>query len=495
MPTGGSGVDADAGTTAETVVRLEGARASVTGRLRSVDDDRADRAGHLIRIPLTAERWGRPGLALPSGDYRLQLVLPGASPSSRITASSAIAKAAPLRLEHALENLEVAPIDGGLRVRVTPPLAADERGRDAQRRLQTEYFRAIFRPDDAVFFESFYARTVACNPAGIDRALSRLRPETTRYWSVADASVPVPDGAVRVIEGSRAWWRARGSARVLVVNDWLRKRFLRRRHQRVLQTWHGTMLKRLALDRPGTGLRTRLAVRRERDRWDVMLAQNDYAAGVFRRAYAFDGPVWELGYPRNDVLVDGDAAEIRRRVGIPVGARVVLYAPTWRDDRTEIVDYLDLSSFAEQLPDDTVLLVRGHSRTLPYGRDLRGDRLIDVTTYPDVAELLLVADILVTDYSSVMFDFAATGRPIVYFTPDLAHYSEDLRGFYFDLLAEAPGPVVQTRDELLGLLSGDARADEFAEQRARWRARYAPDDDGHAGERVVQRMLDEGMLG
>ncbi|TPW76590.1 glycosyl/glycerophosphate transferase [Schumannella soli] len=481
-----------------TAVTLDGARATVLGVTGGQDGDAAgdgDPADLAVRIPLTATRWGHAGLALPSGDYRLRIERPGEAPSSRVTVTTAVAGAAPLRLEHALENLEVVPIDGGVRVRVTPPLSVEERGKDAQRRLQTEYFRAIVRPEDAVFFESFYARTVACNPAGIDRALARLRPETTRYWSVADASVPVPEGAVRVIEGSRAWWHARGAARVLVVNDWLRKRFLRRRHQKVVQTWHGTMLKRLALDRPGTGLRTRLAVRRERDRWDVMLAQNDFAAGVFRHAYAFDGPVWQLGYPRNDVLADGDAAEIRRRVGIPDGARVVLYAPTWRDDRTEIVDYLDLVAFADQLPAGTVLLVRGHSRTLPYGRDLRGQRLIDVTTYPDVSELLLVADILVTDYSSVMFDFAATERPIVYFTPDLAHYSEDLRGFYFDLLAEAPGPVVQSREELLELLSGDARAEEFAERRARWRARYAPDDDGHAGERVVRRMLDEGMLG
>ncbi|TPW73171.1 CDP-glycerol glycerophosphotransferase family protein [Schumannella sp. 10F1B-5-1] len=470
-------------------VRLEGARARVDGVVTATAD------GLVARIPLTLSRWGADHLALPSGDYRLQLLVDGDEPSTRLDVATGVRAGAPYRLEHELEHLAAEPVDGGLRLRVAPPLAADERGRAAQRRLQTAYFRSIFRPEDAVFLESFYGRTVACNPAGVDRALARLRPQTTRYWSVADASVPVPPGAVRVIEGSRAWWRARGAARVLIVNDWLRKRFLRRRHQTVLQTWHGTMIKRLALDRPGRGLRTRLAVRRESDRWDVMLAQNDYSAAVFRRAYAFSGPIWELGYPRNDVLRDGDPAAVRRRIGIPAQARVVLYAPTWRDDRTEIVDYLDLEGFAARLPDDTVLLVRGHSRTLPYGRDLRGDRLVDVTTYPDVADLVLAADILVTDYSSVMFDFAATERPIVFFTPDLAHYSEDLRGFYFDLLAEAPGPVVSTRDELLQLLSGDARAGEFAERRAEWRARYAPNDDGHAGERVVQRLLDEGRLG
>ena len=143
-----------------------------------------------------------------------------------------------------------------------------------------------------------------------------------------------------------------------------------------------------------------------------------------------------------------------------------------------------------------MLLARGHSRTLPFGRDLRGAGLIDVTSYPSIADLLTVSDILVTDYSSVMFDWAMTGRPYVFFTPDLAHYSADLRGFYFDLLAEAPGPVVATRAELLDVLAvPDAGAAAHAERRAEWSARFAPHDDGSAGSRIVRRMRDEGMLG
>jgi CDP-glycerol glycerophosphotransferase (TagB/SpsB family) len=139
--------------------------------------------------------------------------------------------------------------------------------------------------------------------------------------------------------------------------------------------------------------------------------------------------------------------------------------------------------------------VRGHSRTLGQGQELRGDRLVDVTSYPDAAELMLVADLLVTDYSSVMFDFAATGKPMIFFTPDLDHYSDVLRGFYFDLLADAPGPVVTTREQLLDAVRDAPRAaDKYAERYAAWRARFTPHDDGHAAERVVQRMLDERWL-
>ena len=378
----------------------------------------------------------------------------------------------------------------------SPPLADDERGRAAQKRLERAYRRSRPTPEDAVFFESFYGQSSSDNPLGIDAALAAARPQTTRYWSVVDGSVAVPDGAVRIIEGSREWWHARGASRVLVVNDWLRKRYKRRQHQHVLQTWHGTMLKRLALDRD-PGLRTRIAVKRERARWDALLAQNPYSAEIFRSAYDMRRPIWQEGYPRNDVFADASRIPVGAgRARSAGGARVVLYAPTWRDDRTEMVDYVDLASFAGELGDDHVLLVRGHSRTLRYGQDLEADRLIDVTSYPNMADLLQVADVFVTDYSSAMFDVVGTDKPIIFFTPDLAHYSTDLRGFYFDLLAEAPGPVAQTRDELLAAITGaDAAAPAFAAQRAAWRARFTPRDDGSAGARVVARLIAEGWLG
>ena len=463
--------------------RLEGRRARVDGILTRVGSQT------VATFELLAPRWGVEGLALPSDDYRLQVLTP-LGWSSRVVAGEGAG------MRHELFRASVGGQAGGLVVTIAPPLADDERGARAQRRLEAAYRRSRAEPEDAVFLESFYGQSAACNPLGIDRALAVDEPGIRRYWSVVDGSVAIPEGGIRLIEGSREWWRVRASARVLVVNDWLRKRFRRRAHQKVLQTWHGTMLKRLALDRD-PGLRTRIAVRRERDRWDALLAQNPYAARIFRSAYAMRGPIWEEGYPRNDVLHDPErAAQVRRIVGVPDGARVVLYAPTWRDDRTEMVDFVDLAAFARELGDDHLLLVRGHSRTLRFGQDLFGPRLVDVTSYPDMADLLDIADVLVTDYSSVMFDYAGTGRPIVFFTPDLAHYSADLRGFYFDLLAEAPGPVVSTRAELRDavLASVDGQP-EFADRAAAWRERFTPRDDGSAGRRVVARLRAEGWLG
>jgi CDP-glycerol glycerophosphotransferase len=102
---------------------------------------------------------------------------------------------------------------------------------------------------------------------------------------------------------------------------------------------------------------------------------------------------------------------------------------------------------------------------------------------------------MITDYSSVMFDFSVTGKPIFFYTPDLDHYREQLRGFYFDLLEVAPGPVVQQAAELSSLvLSRDAVATEYADRYAAWRSRFNPRDDGHAGERIVARLIERGAL-
>lgn len=483
-----------------TSIELVGGRARVAASL----ERSGDRA--LVRIPLLAARWGGRPLALPSGDY--QVVLRGDVDSTRLE----IERPRALLLAHELFHASGRADAGGFRVSITAPLAADERGTRAQLELEAHYRASRGIREDAVYFESFYSRSVADNPLGIDRALARMRPQTRRYWSVLDLSIDVPDGAIPIIEGSREWWRVRAAARVLVVNDWLRKRYRRRRWQHVLQTWHGTMIKRLALDRIGrSGLRGRIAsartavaTRREQARWDVLLAQNPYSAEIFRSAYAMEGPIWIEGYPRDDVLHDPEpgtrAAHVRARLGLaePAGdaaPRIALYAPTWRDDRTEVVDYLDVENFAAELGSDWIVLVRGHSRTLRFGRDFRGPNLIDVTSYPDVGELLLVADVLITDYSSTMFDWMTTDKPIVFFTPDLAHYSTELRGLYFDFVAEAPGPVVSTADEVrAAVVTAHDTMPGFAQRRAVWREQFTPKEDGLAGERVVQRMIDAGWF-
>ncbi|MGB4777833.1 CDP-glycerol glycerophosphotransferase family protein [Microbacterium sp.] len=458
---------------------LIGRRARVSAVPVSSDD-----AAWTAVLLLQVARWGGPLLPLPSGGYEVRLT-DAAGTALDLSASVAEAMTPTLRAKLADGHLTIAPP-------IDPAYDSGEGQAALERRYAT-------RPpgggalENAVFFESFYGRNASCNPRAIDRELARVAPGVIRYWSVVDLSVQVPPGAVAVIEGSPQWWRARGAARLLVVNDWLRRRFTRRSGQVVLQTWHGTPLKRLALHRPGFDPRRAVSVMRESRRWDVLLAQNAYSARILRKAYAFlRRPIWVEGYPRNDVLVTGDGATIRARLGLAGDARVLLYAPTWRDDRDEIVDFLDLERLARDT--DAVVLVRGHSRTLLPGSDAQGARVVDVTGYPDISELLLAADALVTDYSSVMFDFTATGKPLYFFTPDMVHYRGELRGFYFDLAAHAPGPITSTQAELTAVLNDPGALLATADRYARWRDRFNARDDGRAAERVVARVLDQGFV-
>jgi CDP-glycerol glycerophosphotransferase len=470
---------------------LAGARLSVTATI-----DRRE-ARWEATFDLLVSRWRGSPLPPPSGSYRLEL---------RDAAGSAIplSVTAELLAETLVDGLFRVTLlrtvtdaaSSGLTLDLAAPLTDAERGTERQAELERAYRSSREAPLDAVYFESFYGQSASCNPLAIDRALAIARPEIPRYWSVVDASVEVPEGSIAIIEGSAEWWRVRGAARLVVVNDWLRNRFRRRPFQTVLQTWHGTPLKKIALSRPGVGIRTIAATIRERSRWNILLAQNPHSARVFRTAYAFLGPIWQEGYPRDDSLIEGDAAAVRARLGIPDDVTVLLYAPTWRDDRPEHVDHLDVAAFTDALGPGYLTLIRGHSRTLQPGRDLLAHNVLDVTGYPDVSDLFLAADALITDYSSVMFDFSVTKKPIYFFVPDLDHYKRQLRGFYFDLDDAAPGPVVQNAAELVGLVKDrEAVRERYADQYREWRQRFNPRDDGRSADRIVARLLARKTIG
>jgi CDP-glycerol glycerophosphotransferase len=482
------------GTGAPVSAVLRGSRLQLDGVVDVADAvDGAD-ARWRATFPLLASRWKGPLRPAPSGTYTLEL---------RGSGSDALATRTPdaAPVEVLLDGVMRVAFEvsgGSVSVVISAPLTDDERGPERQAGLEAEYRSTKREPLNAVFFESFYGQSATCNPLALDREFAATRPDIARYWSVVDASVEVPEGSVALIEGSAEWWRIRGSARLLVVNDWLRNRFRKRSFQTVLQTWHGTPLKKIALGRPGVGLRTALATIRERSRWSILLAQNPHSTSVFRSAYAYLGPIWQEGYPRDDALVAGDgaAAAVRARLGIADGVTVLLYAPTWRDDRPEHVDHLDVAAFTDALGDGYVTLIRGHSRTLQPGRDVEGSNVLDVTGYPDVTELFLVADVLITDYSSVMFDYSVTGKPLFFFAPDLKRYREQLRGFYFDLDAAAPGPVVQRADELIELVrSRDEVAIRYAPKYRAWRERFNPRDDGGSAARIVARLLERKAVG
>ncbi|MGW2177936.1 CDP-glycerol glycerophosphotransferase family protein [Streptomyces sp. NPDC001732] len=391
-----------------------------------------------------------------------------------------------------------------LLINSAPVLPARERGPRGQRLLREAYRTTRTAPlRETVLYSSFDGRQYSDSPRAIHEEIVRRGAEPEHLWVVRDQQARVPEGATTVEHGSAAWHEALARSRYVVTNTHLPEWFERREGQCVVQTWHGTPLKRIGLDLAGTG-RANAAhlatIERRARQWSLLVSPNSFSTPVLRRAFGYPGEILECGYPRNDLFraVDRNkvAAAVRERLGLPEGKRVVLYAPTWRDDRLQgngryALDLrLDLAAAERELGTDTVLLVRRHH--------LVGDRLPDsgsgfvrdVSRYGDVGELMLISDALVTDYSSLMFDFAPTGRPMLFHTHDLAHYRDTLRGFCFDFEARAPGPLVPDSAGLIEALRDPVRATEgHARAYEAFRRDFCDLDDGNAAAKVVDRML------
>jgi CDP-glycerol glycerophosphotransferase len=349
-----------------------------------------------------------------------------------------------------------------------------------------------------IVYHSFEGR-FSDNPRALYEALRGERGHT-HLWLADDAHRDgFPPGVETVRYGSPDAIAALEAADLLVANTHTDLAWRKREGAIYLQTWHGTPLKRIHHDVLWAPEGRLARLDEDVAKWDVLLSPNHPTTPRLRRAFRYEGEVLESGYPRNDLLSaperDAVRARVRRELGIADGATAVLYTPTWRDDvvfaeggKAFALD-LDLDAFTGALGDDHVLLLRLHYMLTGRYAAAGHDAIRDVSFHPEVAELYLAADVLVTDYSSTMFDFAVTGRPILLHTPDLDDYANRLRGFYFDLAEGAPGPLLTTTDELIAALRDlPAVSAACAERYARFRAAYCHLEDGRAAERVLARL-------
>jgi CDP-glycerol glycerophosphotransferase len=395
----------------------------------------------------------------------------------------------------------------GLILTVGPALKLTEHGRVQRKVLRSVYYPVQQRLPlrDAVVFISWKGKQCGDNPGAIAEELRRRGDTREHIWVVNDWAVPAPDGATSVLAGTEDYYEALARCKYVISNDDMQAWYQKRDGQVYVQTWHGTPLKRIGFDvsQPQfiSGTRYLDHLTQEVAKWDLMLSPNPFSTPIMRRAFRYDGEICESGYPRNDVLCSGQteqiAASVRARLGIPAGKKVIMYAPTWRDNqyyasgRYRFDFRLDLQQAWERLGEDYVILLRGHHHMaddVPVG--IRPGFVLNVTAYPGISELFLASDALVTDYSSVMFDFAPTGKPMLFFTYDLEQYRDNLRGFYFDFEKEAPGPLLTTSAEVVEAVADlDAVAAHYADAYQAFTAKYCPLDDGKAAARACDRIF------
>lgn len=370
-----------------------------------------------------------------------------------------------------------------------------------RRRVLANYYRAqrlLPVKKDVAVFAAYWNADYACNPAAVHKKLLELAPEIKTVWVLKPGSRNTPPPGTTVVHpGSWGFWRAMARGKYFVNNVNFPTSVVKRPGQVYVQTHHGTPLKRMGVDQAdfpmAQGQLNMRTLMKRVDRWDYSISSNSFSTAVWERAYPAEYTSLDYGYPRNDVLVnatDEDRARAREALGIAPGAKVVLYAPTHRDYHARPQPMLDLEDFAQRLGEDFTVLARAHYFNLAAGPGAAEDSgIIDVSGHPSVEELYLAADCLLTDYSSLMFDYALLDRPIVIFANDWETYRAT-RGTYFDIHDEPPGHIVATEEALLDVfLSGRWCDDTSAKARMEFRRRFCEFDDGRAAERVVRRVF------
>ncbi|WP_188496023.1 CDP-glycerol glycerophosphotransferase family protein [Pullulanibacillus pueri] len=358
-----------------------------------------------------------------------------------------------------------------------------------------------------ILFESGVGKQYSDSPRYIYEEILKRRLKYKVIW-VCNKQIRFNDpNTKRIKRLSPQYYYYLARARVWVNNQNFPTYIIKRPQTTYIQTWHGTPLKKMLFDIEEVQGRNEGYLERVYNAtktWDYLISPSPYATGAFKSAFRYEGNILETGYPRNDIFYKKEnekgkiAHLVRNRLNLPHDKKVILYAPTFRDNQTSknnkfLFDInMDLHKMKETIGDDYILLLRMHvaiSNKLKIEKELN-DFCYNVSSYSDMQELLLITDILITDYSSVMFDFANTKNPILYYTYDLEIYRDQVRGFYLDFEKEAPGPFMRTTEDIIENIIGVKEVEKhYLEKYNDFYNKYCLLEDGHASERIVDKLF------
>jgi len=372
--------------------------------------------------------------------------------------------------------------------------------------FKISFYRLISRilpvKKDTFVFQSFYGNNYSDNPRAIYEKLYDLEGNKNTYvWVLKDKQLFTGKKGIVVKPKSWKYFYFMARSQFFVNNANFPDFFNKRKGQFFLQTWHGTPLKRLGLDvsknaEAYSANSDKKLIERTR-KWDCLITPNAYTSEIMKRAYQLDMPVKVTGYPRNDQLVKPNEEKIkdlRKYFNIPVNKKIILYAPTWREDDDKKESYrlkFNLHKFYKELSEDYVILLRLHyfdARRLQLKN--YPDFIYNATYYNDIGDLYNLCDILVTDYSSVMFDFTITNKPVLFYTYDYLKYKDKLRGFYLDFKSVAPGPLLNSSDELLHTIKNiDHVKDKYSEKYSNFKSTFNSYEDGNASQKSLDILF------
>lgn len=378
-----------------------------------------------------------------------------------------------------------------------------------------KYARKYQVREKLIVFEAYTGRQYSCNPRALYEELVS-RPEYKEYKKIWVFNEPEKylyleqEGNTKVVKyKSPSYYKAYAMAAVWVSNFRIPHELQLKDNQRYVQTWHGTPLKRLVFDisqyQDANSSEEELRYHCVDDvkRYSYMLAPSAFYEEKLTSAFHLkelgkSDIFIQGGYPRNDYLLRLDDIEIARcriKLGIPEGKRVVLYAPTWRESQHkpgEGYGYqmaVDFGKWRSVIGEDAVVLFRCHYLASS-SEDLSPHEgfVKDVSGYDDINELYAISDLLITDYSSVFFDYANLKRPVIFYMYDYQQYKNEMRDFYLEE-KELPGPIVQTEEELLKLLDGDWCFPAYMETYEKFNDKFNPHILGDGSSVVWEAVL------
>lgn len=355
------------------------------------------------------------------------------------------------------------------------------------------YCRTLPIQQNKIILWSDNFKTFGCSPKYIALYLAERYPEKHDIVWVLERERPIPadlPAGIRIVRYfSMEYLKEIATAKVVISNHRTSDYhfFRKRKGQYYIQTWHGGLaLKMIEADAPGLPESYVKAAKADSQKMDLLLSGWEANTQIFKRAFWYDGEILNVGTPRCDSFF-GDVAAIREKVyrfyDIPAEKKLALYAPTFRKDKSASVFGMDFAMLQGTLGDDWVVGCRLHPNI---DTPTPEDHCIAMSKYPDMQELLIACDLLITDYSSSMFDMAVAGKRCALYMPDLENYLQNERGMYFDI-DKLPFPKSENMEGLCQAVSDfngyEAKLEEFLKKAGSY-------ENGNAAHAVAQRILE-----
>ncbi len=366
-------------------------------------------------------------------------------------------------------------------------------------------FRRLPVKQNVVVFESFLGKSYGDSCKYIYEYMLSQNMPYKFVWFIDDKKAKIPGNPKKVKTLSLRYFYYVARYRYWINNMRQPGWYEKRPGTFFLETWHGTPLKRLVFDMEevhSASPNYKMTFYRQSRVWDYLISDNPFSTEVFESAFLYPhDKILEIGYPRNDLLYNRNNSEeidkIKTGLGLPKDKKIILYAPTWRDDeyyapgQYKFTLPLDLSLLQSKLNDDYIILLRTHYFIADNMviTDEQKSFVKDVSRYHDIGELYLISDICITDYSSVFFDYANLKRPILFYVYDFEKYKDVLRGFYIDMENDLPGPLLYNSTQVLeAILNINQVEEEYKQKYKEFNSRFCCLDDGHAAERIVKKI-------